>query len=105
MTEIHDEGCCEHKNCYITFDMSSKDPDLFTYFIMHKEDGQEETEEITEYPQESWEQAAEDDTIYVFCRIHSDALLDHFHKIDGNISLNYLESIVKDPHFGDEDEE
>lgn len=96
MGQEHTEGCCEHKNCYITFDMTSKE-DVFTYFIMDKDEVQENNEP---YKRKTWEQAAEEDTIYVFCKIHSDSLLEYMDEHEGEVSLNYMENIVKEPHFG-----
>lgn len=98
MKELQEEGCCEHKNCYITFDIASKDEDLFTYFIIDEDESKEKLSQIDKTP---WERAAEADVIYLFCKIHSDALINHFASTDTPASLSYLESIVKSPHFGD----
>lgn len=99
MENMQDEGCCEHQNCYITFDMSSKEPDIFTHFIMDEGGFQEKSDEEEK---DSWERATKADRIYTFCKIHSEALLNHLEIVNGNVSIDYMESIVKSPHFGDE---
>lgn len=99
MKELRDEGCCEHKNCFITFDMKAPDPDLFTYFII--DDGKDQGKKENETEEQSWARAVELDLIYVFCQIHSQSLVEYMEEMKGHTSIAYIESIVKDPHFGD----
>lgn len=97
---FNDNVSCEHKNCYINFDLASKDPDVYTYFVMDKPTSDGDPE-LTD---EKIDIAANEDRVYVFCNIHSKALLEYIQK-HGEVTMDYIESIVKAPHFEDDQDD
>ncbi len=99
--KARDNVCCEHRNCYINFDLASKDPDIYTYFVMDKEGSDNEEGDLDNA---KIARAAQEDRVYIFCKIHSESLLEYIQE-HGEITLEYMERIIKDPHFGGEDDD
>jgi hypothetical protein len=82
--------------------MRSDDPNLYKYFIAeHKDSSIEDIEDISD---KIINKAVKEDRVYLFCRIHSQEIIDYGEQ-NGGVSIDYLESVIKYPHFsGDTNE-